>query len=57
MVLTRFILQSWISALKTTKVELELLSDINTLLIIEKGAREGTCHSVLRYGKDDNKYM
>ena len=33
MILTKFIFYSWISALKTTKFELELLSDIDMLLI------------------------
>ena len=33
MILTMLIFYSWISALKTTKFELELLSDIDMLLI------------------------
>ena len=27
------------------------------LLMVEKGIRGGICHSIIRYGKADNKYM
>ena len=40
-----------------TRVRLELLTDIDILLMVEKGIRERICHSLLRYAKDDNKNM
>ena len=34
------------ACLKKTKFKLELLTDIDLLLMIDKGMREGICHSV-----------
>ena len=45
------------AALKKTKVRLDLLTDIDVLLKVEKGIREGICHSIYQYAKADNKYM
>ena len=45
------------SSIKKTKVKLGLLTDIDMLLMVEKGIREGICHSVNRYAKANNKYM
>ena len=39
----------WHAALKKTKVKLELLTEIDMLLMVEKGIREGLCHSINRY--------
>ena len=39
------------TALKKTKVKLDLLTDIDMLLMVEKGIRGGMCHSIYRYGK------
>ena len=48
---------AWPAALKKTKVKLDLLSDINMLLMIEKGITRGTCHAICWYFKVNNKYM
>ena len=45
------------SSLKKTKVKLDLLTDIGISLMVEKGIREGICHSIYRYEKGNNKYM
>ena len=37
---------AWQAALKKTKVKLDLSSDVNVLLIVEKGIRGGICHSL-----------
>ena len=47
----------WQTALKRTKVELELLTDTDMLLLVEKGNRRGTCHTIHKYAKANNKYM
>ena len=36
----------WKTALKKTKVKLDLLTDINMLLMVEKGIRGLICHSI-----------
>ena len=48
---------AWQAALKKTKVKLDLLTDIDMLLMVEKGIRGGICHSIYRYAKGNNKYM
>ena len=42
---------------KKTKVELELLTDIDILSMVEKGIRGRIFHSINRYVKANNKYM
>ena len=46
---------AWQAALKKAKVNLELLIDINMLLIIEKGIREGICAAIHWYAKANKK--
>ena len=48
---------AWKAALKKTEVELELLTDTDMLLMVEKGIRGGICHAIHRYAKANNKYM
>ena len=48
---------AWKAALKKTKVKLDLLTDINMLVMVEKGIRGGICHAIHRYAKNNNKYM
>ena len=48
---------AWQACLKRTKVKLELLTDVDMLLMVEKGLRGGICHAICRYAKANNKYM
>ena len=45
------------SLFKKTEVKLELLTDNDMLLMVEKGIRGGICNAIHRYAKANNKYM
>ena len=44
-------------ALKKTKAKLDLSTDIDMLLMIEKDIRGGIWHSIYQHAKANNKYM
>ena len=48
---------AWQAALKKTEVKLELLTDIDMLLMVEKGIRGGICNTIHQSAKADNKYV
>ena len=48
---------AWQACLKMTKVKLESLTDIDILLMVEKGTRGGIGQAIHRYAKANNKYM
>ena len=51
---------SWFSiarSFENAEVKLELINDIDMLLMVEKGIREGICNTIHWYGKANNKYM
>ena len=48
---------AWQACLKKTDENLELLTDVDMLLMVEKGIRGGICHAIYRYAKANNKYM
>ena len=45
---------AWQTAIKKTKVKLELLTDIDMILMMEKGIRRGISH---RYSNANDRYM
>ena len=48
---------AWQACLKKTEVKLELITDYDMLLMIEKGIRDGICQAIHRYAKANNKYL
>ena len=46
---------AWQAALKRTKVK--LVTDIDVLLKVRRGIREGICRSIYLYAKANKKYM
>ena len=47
---------AWQAAFKKTEIKLELLTDIDMLLMVEKGTRGGIFHAIHQYAKAINKY-
>ena len=48
---------AWQAAFKKTKVKLELLTDVDLLLMVEKGIRGRLCNPINRYAKTNNEQM
>ena len=48
---------SWYAMLKMTVIELELISDAEMHLFIEKGMKGAFSYIAKRYSKANNKYM
>ena len=48
---------AWEACLKNTEVKLELLTDNDILMMIEKGIGGEICHTLYKYAKENNKYM
>ena len=46
---------AWLACLKKTEVRLELLTDVDMLLMVEEGIRDGTCHAIHSYAKANSK--
>ena len=46
---------SWDAMLKMTEIELELISDIDMYLFVEKGMRKGISYIAKSYSKANNK--
>ena len=48
---------AWQARRKKTELELRLLADVDMLLIVEKGIRDGICHAIHWYAKANSKYI
>ena len=48
---------AWQAALQKMKVKLELLTDIDMLLMVEKIIRRNICHAIHQYANANNKYI
>ena len=48
---------AWQAAIKKTTVRLDLLTDINMLLTVEKSTRGELCYAIHQHVKANNKYM
>ena len=48
---------AWQACLNKIVIKLELLTDADMLLMVEKGIRGRICHAIHRYAKANNKYM
>ena len=48
---------AWQACLKKTRIKSELLTDINMLLMVEKGISGGICHAIQKHVEANKKYM
>ena len=48
---------AWQETLKKATVKFNLLTDIDILLMAEKGIKGGICHAIYRYAKATNNYV
>ena len=48
---------AWKAVLKEAKEKLDLLSNIDMYIMIEKCIRGGLCHAIHRYAKTNKKYI
>ena len=48
---------AWQACLKKISKKIELLTDIDMLLMVEKEIREGICHAIYRYAAGNNTYI
>ena len=48
---------AWQTCLKITGIKLELLTDYDMQLMVERGIRRGICQAVIPNIKANNKYM
>ena len=48
---------AWQACLKKKVVKLELLTNVDMLLMVEKGIRGKICHAIHRYAKANNNCM
>ena len=48
---------AWPACFKKTGVELELLTNFDMLLMVEREIRDGICHTINRHAKANNRYM
>ena len=48
---------AWQACLKRTEIKLELITDVDMLLMVEKEIRGGIYHAICRYAKANNKCM
>ena len=48
---------AWQTCLKRTGIKLELSTDTDTLLMVQKGIRGGMCQAIHRYAKENNNYI
>ena len=51
------LLADFLKTLKKTGVELHLLTNIDMLLMVEKGIKGGICNTIYQYVNANNKYM